>query len=224
MFKNLEGAVRQAIERGTISATNLRGGKIRNGTILQFDRKKNTAPTDPAQLVDVLQALDTWPQVEQQLVRISIQTQSLLRRCLEQLGEEGVSQVIFGDLVEVSKAQARLCHTRVYGPGNGEVGWEGAGDAAERVPLAHPDLSADDCDNYAALVQCIADHISQIKQKRVRDRAQIIFRELTDAIARDEDVPKQAEVVRLLGFPRSTVSDIFTRLEEFAENCRTKLG
>jgi hypothetical protein len=223
VFKNLEGAVRQAIELGTVTTANLPGGKVRNGTILQFD-KKNTTPTDPAQLVDVLQALDNWPQVEQQLVRISIQTQSLLRRCLEELGEVGVSQVIFGDLVEVSKAQARSCHTRVYGPGNDEVGWEGDGDAAQRVPLANPDLSADDCDNYAAMVQCIADHISRIKQKRVRDCVQMIFCELTDAIARGDDVPKQAEIVRLLEFPRSTVSDVFTRLEEFTENCRAKLG
>lgn len=223
VFKNLEGAVRLAIEAGIVSATNLRGHKVHNGTVLRFARNRDAVPAAPEGLRELLQAMDVWPQVERQLARISPETQAFLVHCLAQLGAAGVSGVTFQDLVDVLKKEARSCMKLLYGPECGEPILQDGG-ATDSVSAVSAGISAEDHDGFAALRRCIADHIRLIKQKRVRDRVQAIFREITDALDRDDDPPKQAELVRLLGFPRSTVSDGFAHLKEFAADCRAKLG
>ena len=148
---------------------------------------------------------------------VTIRGQSQLYRCLEvlQFGFDGG-----GDLAALAKPAARAHGTAWHAAGGDDRTWEDDEGSGRLVRLVRP--PNDDGGTWTNLLDLITTEIGQIKQARLRDRVDELFRNLVaSAVLRfDEPMPSQADLSRRLGMPTSTIAESYGRLRKIVEKCR----
>ncbi len=217
-YVNARNAVNDAMHAGLLHAAAVGKRGVTNSTVLSFAGTSGSAmPTTAESIREALHGVEGWKKLLPRLAQCGRGPKgddpvgAWRLAWLDALRVAGIKRFYFKDLVDSVKAEVRpLWYSQHAHPG-GPVAWED-GDASKPgagawVPLLGPDDGFDERDAWEHLVDEIAREIARVKQKRVRDRVQNIFRELVDAVRRGENAPSQAELARRLGVPTSSIHD-----------------
>lgn len=222
-FKNIEGAIGIGIASGVLTLAAPKPGPvhIRNGTVVVIAGApaRAQAVTD-SRLGAILQEIEAWQAALPRMFRTSIKVQRALQECWPPLARAGVASFACGDLAALAKPMARAHGTAWHAAGGDDRTWEDDDGSGRLVRLVHP--PNDDGGSWTNLLDLITAEIGQIKQARLRDRVDELFRSLVaSAVLRfDEPMPSQADLSRRLGMPTSTIAESYDRLRKIVEKCR----
>ncbi|MCB1058576.1 MAG: hypothetical protein KDD11_23980, partial [Acidobacteria bacterium] len=233
VFDRLHGAVRQLLDRGTLSL--LDGDpRIRNDTVLGFAAGGETvfpkdAPDDlgalvaswvPGLLPDLVTSRDQEAVVEQLAAR------------LELLPGAGFDVFRFYDVVDPLKHHIRL-HWFQLAAGDTDAATQRSSEDFERlVRLVWPQQGIEDRDFFDKLVECVEESLARVpgtrKKRRYLEQLWSYLRawaaEPGHARGEGKGGPPHLRIAKLLGIPRGRIPELKEELGEVIERCRERLS
>lgn len=220
-YQNAVAAVRLAEAAGWLVVQGERKGRLHNRTLLLFDEAPpNARPADPGQLRALLETMPHWDEVFPKLLRTGEEPQQWLVEFLALLRRESITLVRLGDLVDVVIRRIREGQVSRHAAAMNDVALEGDDDFAAVVKLVRPDDGLERREGWARLRSEVEAGIESLdKQRRVRARLLLVFREIARRIEEDDGKPiRQADVVRALDEAPSVINGDFQTLGEILKN------
>lgn len=223
-FGNVEMVVQALVAAGRGQINPLRSTRIQNDSILVFAGGVGADVIAVGDLRTRLADCPGWAEALPALVVTSDEGQAWLLCVLDRCASDGVGAVRVGDLVAVVAARAREDWLSRHAAPGDEIAFEGDGELGQFVRLVAAASPGEDRDQWTWLKGEVARRIEESdNQERVRDRLASLFKALIERVERGEaDAGAQADLVHALGFPKSTVSDAFRKLQEILEAMRPR--
>lgn len=221
-FRNAEAAVEMLLSERRLSASGLRGNRVRNETLLSFSGTRRPARTATAsELSQALTGLPQWAGLLPRLVRCCTAAQEALAACVSELTNAGIRGFRFRDFVAAVKTETRNYWTHVHSASSPQVGRQDSeADVGAMVPLASSDASVEEDETLARVVNCLNRRIAAIRNRTKRERLTRLLAELLDTVQDGCRRPSLAEMSRRLDVATSTLHDCVKLLREFADECR----
>jgi hypothetical protein len=232
VFKNLENVLLELIEANVLRREppdvpeRKKKSKLRNETILVFNSCQNAFSAPPEQIKMALVTRPEWEHVMLELTRSGEGAQKLLRDCVSNLPDAGITAFRLGEFVAKLKTEVRAAHAgRNRMPGESVPDPQFEANLQAFIRTIGPDTSYEMADSRDAVLRCIRDRIGKVKfEDGKRDGMLQLLEELEQMLDSAERSPSWSEIARRLGACTSTVWGHFKEILELARDCQIKVN
>lgn len=220
-FQNVVGAVRLAETAGWLSIAGQRKGRLYNDSLLLLDGAPPGArPLSIDMLRDRLAAMPGWNDIFPKMLRTGTEPQHWLFEFVNLLRRESVKVLRLGDLVDVVGRRVRDEQVSRHAAAPHELALEGDDAFVAVVKLVRPDDDLERREGWERLRGEVEAEVQALnRQRRVRERLLLVFREIARRVEEDDGRPiRQADVVKALDVAPSVINGDFQTLGEILKN------
>lgn len=216
VFGNVRAAAQDAAAAQELRLENLKGEKVGNETILRLGTGPPAAAATLAQIRSQLDLAAGWEDAVRWLTKTTEKGQAWVRGLLREFPAAGITAVTCGDLIAVVAGRVRSDGRARHAEPSSELAREGDDEFATTVRMVWPDDGIESRERWELLKHVIPQRIAALdRQERVRESLGIVFRALVRAVeSGGANPPSQAELIKLTGMPRATLSDGIRVLRE----------